>query len=146
MRDHWRLAVRYAIWVVAGATIVGTFVQLRYGPAYAGSFGYGVVVGLASFLSTALTVSLLTSRSGALRVVGAASFVGRYGFVAVALGMPAYLGSWPAVAMLAGFAGVYLAENAVLVPGVVRIAGTAGRAKTGSAGEELEKAERRVAA
>ena len=43
----------------------------------------------------------------------------RSGFVAVALGIPAYLDLWPVVAMLGGFAGVYLAENAVLLPWVL---------------------------
>nr|MDQ3834142.1 hypothetical protein [Actinomycetota bacterium] len=43
----------------------------------------------------------------------------RYGFVVVALGVPAYLGLWPVVIMLVGFAGVYLAENVVLLPGVL---------------------------
>jgi drug/metabolite transporter (DMT)-like permease len=72
------------------------------------------------------TVSLLTLRSPLWRVTGVASFVVRYGFAAGALGVPAYLGLWPTVAMLCGFAGVYLVENVVLVPGMLRTAGGLG--------------------
>jgi hypothetical protein len=95
-----------------------------YGVAEAGAFVYGVGPGILSFFSTAFTVSLMPG-SSTLRgvMMWAGSFVMRYGFVAVALGVPAYLGLWPVLTMLAGFAGVYLAENAVLLPGVVRAMG-----------------------
>ncbi len=53
--------------------------------------------------------------------VGAASFAGRCVFAAGALGAPAYLGLWPVLPMLGGFAGVYLAENVVLLPGALKI-------------------------
>ncbi len=120
MSTHWRLAVRHAAWVSAGAALAGAVVWFLYGEAYAGAFLYGVGVGIVSFVSTALTVSLLMGRSTAFGVmIGAASFLARYGFAAVALGVPAYLGLWPVVLMLVGFAGVYLAENVVLLPGVL---------------------------
>ena len=120
MSAHWRLAVRYAAWVSTGAALVGAVIWFLYGEAYAGAFLYGVGVGIVSFVSTALTVSLLMGRSTAFGVmIGAASFLARYGFAAVALGVPAYLGLWPVVPMLVGFAGVYLAENVVLLPGVL---------------------------
>ena len=65
-----------------------------------------------SFVSTALTVSLFGGRSMAAGVViGAGSFVVRLAFAAAVLGIPAYLGLWPVVPMLVGFAGVYVAEN-----------------------------------
>jgi hypothetical protein len=71
-------------------------------------------------------------------VICAASFVARYGFVAVALGVPAYLSLWPVVPMLVGCAGVYLAENVVLLPGVMRV-------ERGDAGRPVrERVERRV--
>ena len=120
MSTHWRLAVRHAAWVSAGAALAGAVIWFLYGEAYAGAFLYGVGVGIVSFVSTALTVSLLTGRSKAFGVmIGAASFLARYGFAAVTLGVPAYLGLWPVVPMLVGFAGVYLAENVVLLPGVL---------------------------
>ena len=120
MSTHWRLAVRHTAWVSAGAALAGAVVWFLYGEAYAGAFLYGVGVGIVSFVSTALTVSLLMGRSTAFGVmIGAASFLARYGFAAVALGVPAYLGLWPVVLMLVGFAGVYLAENVVLLPGVL---------------------------
>jgi hypothetical protein len=122
MSAHWRLALSYAIWVSAGAAVVGVLVWFLYGEAHAGAFIYGAEVGIISFVSTALTVSLLTGRSRASgMMIGATSFVARYGFAAGALGIPAYLGLWPVAAMLIGFASVYLAENVVLVSGVPRV-------------------------
>ncbi len=121
MSGHWRLAVRSAAWVVALAVPVAVAVSYFYGAAHAGAFVYGVGTGISSFVSTALTVSLLVGRSmkGGM-MIGAASFGARYGFAAGALGVPAYLGLWPVVAMLSGFAGVYLAENVVLLPMVLK--------------------------
>ncbi len=140
MSTHWRLAVRHAAWVAAGAALAGAVVWFLYGEAYAGAFLYGVGVGIVSFVSTALTVSLLMGRSTAFGVmIGAASFLARYGFAAVALGVPAYLGLWPVVPMLVGFAGVYLAENVVLLPGVLMGKRNGGRSVR-------ERVERRVEA
>ncbi len=121
MSGHWRLAVRGAAFMVILAVPVGVAIFYLFGESFALAFLYGVGTGIVSFASTALTVSLLTGRSrmGGL-VIGGVSFVARYGFAAVALGVPAYLGLWPVVPMLGGFAGVYLAENVVLLPGVMR--------------------------
>jgi hypothetical protein len=93
-----------------------------YGVAHAEAFAYGVGIGLISLLSTALTVSLLWGPSMTVgMIVGAFSFVARCGLAAGALGVPAYLGLWPVLPMLGGFAGVYLAENIVLMPGAIKI-------------------------
>jgi hypothetical protein len=90
-----------------------------YGAAHAGALLFGVGTGILSFVSTALTVSLLTGRSTVVGImVGGASFGARCGFAAAVLGVPAYLELWPVLPMLGGFAGVYLAENAILLPGV----------------------------
>ena len=127
MSAHWRLAIWYAAWVSAGAALVGVVVWSLYGGAYAWSFLYGAGVGIASFVSTALTVSLLTGRSRVFDImIGATSFVARYGFAAIALGVPAYLNLWPVAAMLGGFAGGYLAENLVLLPRVLMVKRNAG--------------------
>lgn len=124
MSAHWRLALRYAAWVSAGALVLGVIVWGLYGGAYAVSFGYGVAVGLICFVSTALTVSLLTGGSTGRGVaIGAASFVGRLGFAAAALGVPAYLELWPVVIMLVGFSAVYVAENVALVLGTPKFEG-----------------------
>jgi len=140
MSPHWRLALWYAAWVSAGAALVAVMIWFLYGEAYAGAFLYGVSVGMVSFVSTALTVSMLTGCSRAVGVlIGAASFGARYGFAAVALGVPAYLELWPVVAMLVGFAGVYLAENAVLLPGVMAV-------KCDAGSPVHERVERRVEA
>ena len=127
MSTHWRLAFWYAAWVSAGAALIGVVVWFLYDAAYAGAFLYGASVGMVSFVSTALTVSLLTQHSILWRMIGVASFMARYGFVAVALGVPAYLGLWPVVVMLGGFAGAYLAENVVLLPRVLMVKRNAGR-------------------
>lgn len=144
MGAHWRLAARYTVFTIAFALLACAAVWFYYGESYAGAALYGVAVGLISFISTALSVSLITGRSDLLRALGAMSFFLRYGFVAVALGIPAYLGLWPAVAMMAGFAGVYLAENVVLLPGAVKVmTRPSGPDKSGLDVED-EKAERRV--
>ena len=144
MSAHWRLALRYAAWVSVGAALIGAVVWFLFGAAHAGAVLYGVGVGIVSFVSTALTVSLLTGGSKAAgMVIGTASFAARLGFASGALGVPAYLDLWPVVAMLAGFVGVYLAENVVLLPGVLLGRAGAGR----DVGRAVrERAERRVGA
>ena len=144
MSAHWRLALRYAAWVSGGAALIGAVVWFLFGAAHAGAVLYGVGVGIVSFVSTALTVSLLTGGSKAAGImIGTASFAARLGFAAVALGVPAYLDLWPVVAMLAGFVGVYLAENVVLLPGVLLGRAGAGR----DVGRAVrERVERRVGA
>ncbi len=121
MSGHWRLALRCAAWMVALAVPAGAAVLYVFGGAHAGSFLYGAGVGIVSFVSTALTVSLLAGRSQiAGMMIGGASFGGRYGFAAGALGLPAYMDLWPVVAMLGGFVAVYVAETVVLVPWALR--------------------------
>ena len=144
MSAHWRLALRYAGWVSVGAAFIGAVVWFLFGAAHAGAVLYGVGVGIVSFVSTALTVSLLTGGSKAAgMMIGTASFAARLGFAAGALGVPAYLDLWPVVAMLAGFVGVYLAENVVLLPGVLLGRAGAGR----DVGRAVrERVERRVGA
>lgn len=147
MSAHWRLAVRYAAWVSAAAAVVAVVVWSLSGEAHAGAFLYGVGVGTVSFVSTALTVSLLMGRSTAGgMMVGALSFGARYGFVAAALGVPAYLGLWPVVAMLGGFVGVYMAENVLLLPGVLTRAIGASGVESAAGGSVREQVERRAEA
>jgi len=113
-----------------------------YGVAHAEAFAYGVGIGLVSLLSTALTVSLLWGPSMSVgMMVGAFSFVARCGLAAGALGIPAYLGLWPVLPMLGGFAGVYLVENILLMPGAIRIshAGIKREAERLKREDELER-------
>jgi hypothetical protein len=122
MGDHWRLAFRCAGWIVALMIPVAALLLYLYGLPHAEAFAYGVVIGLVSLLSTALTVSLLWGPSMTVgMMVGALSFVARCGLAAGALGVPAYLGLLPVLPMLGGFAGVYLAETIVLMPGAIKI-------------------------
>ena len=116
----------------------GAAVYYLYGAAYAGALLYGVGVGVVSFVSTALTVTLLTGRStmGGM-LVGGSSFAVRYGFAAGALGLPAYMGLWPVVAMLGGFVAVYVAETVVLVPWALRSIGGPGAGRP--VGERVER-------
>lgn len=125
MSSHWRLVARNTAWIAALAIPAGGAILYAYSEAHAGSFLYGVMTGILSLVSMALTVSLLTARSRRVRVIGAVSFVVRYGFVVVILGVPAYLELWPVVGMLGGFAGVYLLENIILLPGMMRAVGEA---------------------
>ncbi|QIN78713.1 hypothetical protein GBA65_09460 [Rubrobacter marinus] len=125
------------------AVPVAALVWYLYGGSHAGALSYGVGVGILSFVSTAVTVSWLLRGTRAWVLAGAGSFVARYGFVAVALGVPAYLESWPALAMLGGFAGVFLAENVVLVPVALKMAGNLGT-DYGAGGSAPETEERRV--
>jgi len=119
--------------ILAGATIL-----YAYGGAHAGSFLYGAGVGIVSFVSTALTVSLLVGRSQIAGVmIGGASFGGRYGFAAGALGVPAYMDLWPVVAMLGGFVAVYVVETVVLVPWALRAIGNPGAGRP--VGEGVER-------
>jgi hypothetical protein len=61
----------------------------------------------------------------------------------VGTGIPAYLGLWPVLPMLVGFAGVYLAENVVLLPGAMKIISNPG-AKRAPGDPVGEGEERRV--
>jgi hypothetical protein len=107
--------------MVVLAVPVAAAIYYFYGAAHAGAFLHGVGTGILSFGSAALTVSLMPVNSTVHGVVmWAGSFLARYGFVAVALGVPAYLDLWPVAAMLGGFVGVYLVENVVLLSGVMR--------------------------
>jgi F0F1-type ATP synthase assembly protein I len=114
MSDHWRLALWYAAWLLGLAALISAALFLVYGGVHAWSFLYGAGAAVLSFVSTALTISLFAGRSMAAGVmIGGASFVVRLVFAAAVLGIPAYLGLWPVVPMLTGFAGVYVAENVV---------------------------------
>jgi F0F1-type ATP synthase assembly protein I len=144
MSDHWRLALRYAAWTLVAAILISAMLLLVYGASQAWSFFYGAGTAVLSFLSTALTISLFTGRSMAAGVmIGAGSFVARLVFATAVLGIPAYLGLWPVVPMLAGFAGVYVAEN---VAAAVRVARTRNElsAKPGAAGSAREGTGRRI--
>jgi hypothetical protein len=118
---HWRVAFWSAAWIVVPAVLIAVGILYVYGVTSAGAFGYGVGVGLISFLSTAVTVSLITGAWKAAGVfLGMLSFGARYGFAAGALSIPAYLEIWPVAVMMAGFAGVYFVETVMLVPWAVR--------------------------
>ena len=75
-----------------------------------------------------------------------AFFAARYGFVAGALGIPAYMGLWPLAPMLFGFAAVYVAENVVLLPGVSRVLGSTRARRSEDMRPRREEPERRVEA
>lgn len=117
MSPHWRLALVYAACVLGISVLIAIATLYLYGAPHATALMYGVTIGLISFVSTALTASLLTGKSTARGMfVGGASFGARLLFAAVALTLPAYLDLWPAVTMMVAFVSVYLAENILLVP------------------------------
>lgn len=144
MGAHWRLAFKCAAWTSGLAVPVAALVWYLYGGSHAGAFSYGVGVGILSFVSTAVTVSWLTRGTRAWVLAGSGSFVARYGFVGVALGVPMYLGLGPELAMLGGFAGVFLAENVVLVPMALNMAGNLGTDYGTGSSSAPEGEERRV--
>ena len=146
MSPHWRLALWYVAWICVGATPVGMGGWVLYDGVYAGALLYGVGMGAASFVSIAATVSMLTARSNVWKGLGMALFAGRYGFMAGALGIPAYMGLWPLAPMLFGFAAVYVAENVVLLPGVSRVLGGTRAKRAADVRPEREERERRVEA
>lgn len=116
MSSHWRLAVRGSVLTLALALLACAAFGYYLDLGWAGAFLYGVAVGVVSFASIALTVSLLTVRPTGLKILlGAASYVGRLLFAAGAILVPAYMELLPALPMVAGFAGVYAIENVVLL-------------------------------
>ena len=144
MSPHWRLALWYVAWICVGAIPVGMGVWFLYDAIHAGALLYGVVMGAASFVSIAATVSMLTSRSSLWQGLGMAFFAARYGFVAGALGIPAYMGLWPLGPMLFGFAAVYVAENVVLLPGVSRVLGGTKARRSADVRPRRKKLKRRI--
>jgi len=141
MSAHWRLALRGAAWIVVLTILVAVGVYLAFGVADAGSFVYGAGMGILSFVSMALTVSLLAGRPGVvMAMIGASSFFARLGFAAAVLAIPAYLGLWPVLPMICGFAGVYVAENILLLGMAPKIAGNPGARHD----DEQNGAERKV--
>src|SRR5215210_8686801 len=144
MSDHWRVALKYAAWFLAAAVVISGVLLFVYGVGHAWSFFYGAGAALLSFVSTALTISLFAGRSVAAGVmIGAGSFMVRLAFAAVVLGIPAYLGLWPVVPMLVGFAGVYVAENVAAASRVARGRNEPG-AKPGARDPAREEAGRRA--
>jgi hypothetical protein len=119
-------------------------VWFLYGAVYAGVFLYGVGMGAVSFLSIAATVSMLTAPSKVWQGLGMVFFAARYGFVAAALGIPAFIGLWPLAPMLFGFAAVYVAENVVLLPGVSRVLGSTRAKRATDVRPGRKKLERRI--
>ena len=144
MSAHWRLALWYVAWICVGAAPVGMGVWFLYGAVYAGVFLYGVGMGAVSFLSIAATVSMLTAPSKVWQGLGMVFFAARYGFVAAALGIPAFIGLWPLAPMLFGFAAVYVAENVVLLPGVSRVLGSTRAKRATDVRPGRKKLERRI--
>jgi F0F1-type ATP synthase assembly protein I len=142
MSDHWRLALWYAAWLLGFAALISAALFLVYGGVHAWSFLYGAGAAVLSFVSTAFTISLFAGRSMAAGVmIGGASFVVRLVFAAAVLGIPAYLGLWPVVPMLAGFAGVYVAEN---VAAAVRMSKTRNQSSAKPGATSREGAGRRA--
>lgn len=142
MSDHWRLAFGYAAWLLGVAAVISAALFLVYDGVHAWSFFYGAGAAVLSFVSTALTISLFAGRSMAAGVmIGAVSFVVRLVFAAAVLGIPAYLGLWPVVPMLVGFAGVYVAEN---VAAAVRMSKTRNQTSAKPKATARERAGRRA--
>ncbi len=132
MSTHWRLAAGGAALAASISLVVTLIVGMYAGWANAGAFLYGAGVGVASFTTIAVTATLLSGKlTGGKVLLGMAVYVGRLLFAVVAVGVPLYLGSWPALPMICGFAGVYVIENVLLLLGAARARGALGRAASG---------------
>lgn len=118
MTELRKLTLRFAGLVALTALVAGLVVWFYFGVGNAGGFWYGAALGIVSFSSTALSVAGLTGRSDLWRALGVGSFALRYGIVLLALWLPASYAGWPVVAMVAGFMGVYLSGNVLLLPRV----------------------------
>ena len=128
MSTHWRLAVGGAALTVLLSLVVALVVGISVGWADAGAFLYGAGVGVVSFTSIAVTASLLGGRfTGEKLLLGVAVYFGRLLFAVAAVGVPILLGSWPVLAMVCGFAGVYVVENVLLLVGAWKAGGAFGR-------------------
>ena len=128
MSAHWRLALggaaATAVMSLGAAAIVGYY----FGAVHAGAFLYGAGVGLLSFTSIAVAAWLLGGKlSGGRVLLGVAVYFGRLIVVIVAVGAPIFLASWPALALIGGFAGVYVVENVLLLIGAAKVRGSYGR-------------------
>ena len=125
MSTHWRLAVGGAALTVLLSLVVAVVVGVYAGWADAGAFLYGAGVGVVSFTSIAVTASLLGGRfTGEKMLLGVAVYFGRLVFAVMAVGVPLFWASWPALAVVCGFAGVYVVENVLLLVGAWRASGT----------------------
>jgi hypothetical protein len=135
LSTHSRLALRGAALASLLTLPVGVAVWYYFGRAETVAFVYGVGVGTLGFASIALTVSLLTVRPSAVRIMlGLASYGGRLVFALIAVGVPVYLGSWPVLPMLCGLVGVYVVENVSLLkmaPRTVPVGGPGGSVRGG---------------
>ena len=132
MTSHWRLAIWVAALAAIFSLLAAAAVGYLYGGPYVAAFLYGAGVGVLSFTSIAITASLLGGRlSGDRILLGLAAYVGRLIFAGVAIGVPLYLETWPAVSMVGGFAGVYVLENVMLLVGAAKVSGAYRRGATG---------------
>lgn len=127
MNAQWRLALSGAVVATVVSLCVAAIGAYYFGLAHSGAFLYGALVGLVTYSSIALTAWLLGgSFSGERMLLGMVIYIGRLIFAALAIGIPMFIGSWPALAMVSGFAMVYLVENLVLLIGAARTVGASG--------------------
>lgn len=140
MSTHWRLAAGGAATTIFISLLGAGAIWMYFGGAYVGAYLYGAGVGVVSFTSIAVTAALLGGHlSGGRILLGLAVYVGRLIFAAVGIGLPIYLGDWPALSLLGGFAGVYIVENVVLLIGAPKTVG-----ETTAVRAVGERAERRT--
>lgn len=136
MRSLPRLVALGVAAIVAVALPATAAVYYYFGASYGVAFVYGVAVGMVTFASTAVTASLLTGPTTGSRMAwGTVFYVGRLGFAAAAISVPVFLGVWPVLPVLGGFAGVYVVENVA----ILAVLGTAKLPESGRRYEEDTK-------
>lgn len=136
MNQHWRLAAGGSITVVVVALPLAAMIGAYVGGLEAWSFLYGVGVGLPTFASIALAVSLILCRTTELKLmIGAGVYVGRLVIAAGAMLLPAlFVVEWPIMPMVGGFVLVYVVENMALLWGAWKTASTTGARRSGTEG------------
>jgi hypothetical protein len=125
---HWRLAVWGAALAAAFSLLGSLSVYYYFDAAHAAGYLYGAAVGVVCFTSIAVTAWLLGGPMAGDRIaLGTIVYFGRLMLAAAGLGVPLYLGTWPALATLGGFAGVYVVENVLVLIGAGKVGGVRGQ-------------------
>lgn len=110
------MAVRGAAVMLTVSLPVAAVIGYYLGVSGVASFAYGVLVGMLTFASIGVTVSLVLGKTSQLKVlVGAGVYVGRILFAAAAVLVPIFAGWFPVMPMLGGLVLVYIVESVVLL-------------------------------
>lgn len=110
------MAVKGAAVMVLISIPVAGVIAYYLGGAGVVSFGYGALVGLLTFASIGVAVSLMLGKTTPLKaLLGAGIYVGRILFAVTAVSVAISSGWFPVLPMLGGLVMVYVVESVVLL-------------------------------